>query len=65
MRKFASLLLLLSLFVGVFVIHGQDNVELTIATVNNPDMVVMESFTDAFEEANPGITLSWVVPARK
>ncbi|MEL7234930.1 MAG: extracellular solute-binding protein, partial [Chloroflexota bacterium] len=40
---------------------AQDSVELTIATVNNPDMVVMESFTDVFEAEYPGITLNWVV----
>ena len=34
---------------------------MTIATVNNPDMVVMEGFTEVFEEANPGITLNWVI----
>jgi sorbitol/mannitol transport system substrate-binding protein len=36
-------------------------VTLTIATVNNPDMQVMEGFTDVFEETYPGINLEWVV----
>lgn len=36
-------------------------VTLTVATVNNPDMQVMEGFTDVFEETYPGINLEWVV----
>lgn len=61
MNRFTSLLVLLSLVFGVFAASAQDSVELTIATVNNPDMIVMESFTEVFEEANPGISLNWVV----
>lgn len=38
-----------------------ETVTLTIATVNNPDMVVMEGFSDEFEAAHPGIELEWVV----
>lgn len=38
-----------------------EDVTLTIATVNNPDMKTMEGFTSVFEEAHPGITLEWVV----
>ncbi len=34
---------------------------LTIATVNNPDMVTMQKLTPEFEKANPGIKLNWVV----
>lgn len=61
MRRFAILLsLLLVVMVGVSVM-AQDTVELTIATVNNPDMVVMESFSAEFEAAYPGISLNWVV----
>jgi sorbitol/mannitol transport system substrate-binding protein len=33
---------------------------LTIATVNNGDMVRMQGLTDAFNEAHPDITLEWV-----
>src|SRR5579862_6371008 len=33
---------------------------LTIATVNNGDMIRMQRLTDDFTKANPGITLSWV-----
>jgi len=34
---------------------------ITIATVNNPDMVTMQKLTPEFEKANPGIKLNWVV----
>ncbi len=33
---------------------------LTIATVNNGDMIRMQKLTDDFTKANPGITLNWV-----
>ena len=38
-----------------------ETVTLTVATVNNPDMQVMQGFTDKFQEAYPGIELEWVV----
>ena len=38
-----------------------EEVTLTIATVNNPDMKVMEGLTAEFEEAHPGVKLEWVV----
>lgn len=41
--------------------HAQAQTEITVATVNNNDMVIMQSLTDAFEEAHPDITLDWVV----
>ena len=34
--------------------------ELTIATVNNGDMIRMQKYTDDFTAANPDITLNWV-----
>ncbi|TDX31427.1 sorbitol-binding protein /mannitol-binding protein [Modicisalibacter xianhensis] len=34
---------------------------ITVATVNNNDMVIMQSLTDQFEKAHPDITLDWVV----
>ena len=40
---------------------AEEAVTLTIATVNNPDMQVMESLTSEFEGAYPGIELEWVV----
>ena len=33
---------------------------LTIATVNNPDMIRMQTMTDDFTKANPDIKLNWV-----
>jgi len=35
--------------------------EITIATVNNPDMVTMQKLTPEFQKAYPDITLKWVV----
>lgn len=60
-KKFSLFFMLFALVIGSAAVTAQDNVELTIATVNNPDMVVMESFTSEFEAAYPGITLNWVV----
>ena len=34
---------------------------ITIATVNNGDMIVMQALSSAFEEAHPEISLDWVV----
>ena len=61
MRKFTLFFFIFTLVIGGATISAQDSVELTIATVNNPDMVVMESFSAEFEAAHPGITLNWVV----
>lgn len=61
MKKTLLLSVLLSLLLGLGVVSGQDTTEITIATVNNPDMQVMEGFTDEFESAYPNITLNWVV----
>ncbi|MCO7246324.1 sugar ABC transporter substrate-binding protein [Halomonas sp. Mc5H-6] len=44
-----------------FASQAQAETELTVATVNNNDMVIMQSLTDVFEEAHPDITLDWVV----
>jgi sorbitol/mannitol transport system substrate-binding protein len=38
-----------------------DKTTLTIATVNNNDMVIMQDLSDEFEKANPDIELDWVV----
>lgn len=40
---------------------AQGPTTLTIATVNNPDMVTMQKLTPEFEKLNPGIKLNWVV----
>ena len=34
---------------------------LTIATVNNGDMIVMQKLSQTFEKQNPGIKLDWVI----
>ena len=40
---------------------AQSATTITIATVNNPDMVTMQKLSPEFEAANPGIKLNWVV----
>ncbi|WP_088889439.1 ABC transporter substrate-binding protein [Leptolyngbya ohadii] len=40
---------------------GGGKTTLTIATVNNGDMVVMQKLSNQFEKANPDIGLNWVV----
>jgi len=61
MKKFYGLLIVLAFALSTAIAFAQDTVELTIATVNNPDMQVMESFTDVFEEQFPNISLNWVI----
>lgn len=39
---------------------AQDNVTLTVATVNNGDMIRMQGLTGEFTAAHPGITVEWV-----
>ena len=41
--------------------QAQAQTEITVATVNNNDMVIMQSLTDEFEKAHPDIELDWVV----
>jgi len=46
---------------SVFALAGIANAEtLTIATVNNGDMVRMQKLTDDFTKKNPGIDVKWV-----
>ena len=40
--------------------QAQDKTTLTIATVNNGDMIRMQGLTDDFESKNPDIALEWV-----
>lgn len=56
-RRLGRILLLL-LAAGC---DGDDRVELTIATVSNPDMRIMERLSGTFEAKHPGIRLRWVV----
>jgi sorbitol/mannitol transport system substrate-binding protein len=41
--------------------QSNEKTTLTIATVNNNDMVIMQDLSDEFEKANPNINLKWVV----
>ena len=41
--------------------QAAEKTRLTIATVNNGDMVVMQGLSSKFEQANPDIELRWVV----
>ncbi|MGD1920998.1 MAG: ABC transporter substrate-binding protein, partial [Pleurocapsa sp.] len=41
--------------------EAKDKTQLTIATVNNGDMVVMQDLSRKFEAENPDIELRWVV----
>lgn len=61
MKKVLFLFSIIAMTLGLGLTSAQDTVELTIATVNNPDMVTMEGFTAEFEAAHPDITLNWVV----
>lgn len=55
MKKFA--LLLAALLISGMVMA---QTVLTIASVNNPDMVTMQELSRVFEEANPDIQLEWL-----
>ena len=46
--------------VGMVGLAYADTTELTIATVNNGDMIRMQGLTDDFTAANPDIKLNWV-----
>jgi sorbitol/mannitol transport system substrate-binding protein len=48
-----------SLIAMISVAQAED-VTLTIATVNNGDMIRMQKYTDDFTATNPGIKLNWV-----
>ncbi|PVZ19994.1 MULTISPECIES: sugar ABC transporter substrate-binding protein [unclassified Pseudomonas] len=41
--------------------HAQADTTLTIATVNNSDMIRMQKLSKAFEDQHPDIKLNWVV----
>lgn len=58
MTRTQTLLLAASLLAGTPALAEST---LTIATVNNGDMVVMQKLSSAFEKAHPDIKLRWVV----
>ena len=68
MPRFAKVLV--TFLVGVMLVQllhacstseAAEKTRLTIATVNNGEMVVMQALSRKFEEANPDIELRWVV----
>ncbi len=60
MRSTAIALLAGAAFVaGTAAVQAADT-KLTIATVNNGDMIRMQKLTDDFKSKNPGIDLEWV-----
>lgn len=60
MRMKTALLCGLSSLVLAFAASAQAQTKLTIATVNNGDMIRMQKLTDDFKAKNPGIDLEWV-----
>lgn len=58
MKTLAALLLGATALVGT---HALAETTLTIATVNNNDMVVMQKLSKDFEAKNPDIKLNWVI----
>src|SRR4051794_37209046 len=48
-----------TILAGTATVHAETR--LTIATVNNGDMIVMQKLSNKFEQANPDIKLDWVV----
>src|SRR5262245_3612204 len=57
--KHVALSLLAVLLTGARVLAQQQTV--TIATVNNPDMIELKKLSAKFEADNPDIKLNWVV----
>ena len=41
--------------------HVASAENVTIATLNNPDMIELKKLSRAFEKANPDIQLKWVI----
>jgi len=59
MPRLRPLFVVLTALIALGLASAQTTV--TIATVNNPDMVVMQELSARFEAANPGIRLNWLV----
>lgn len=58
--KLRLLTLAFSLFFGAIVIQAQQT-SVTIAAVNNPDMLELKKLSAKFLEQNPNISLNWVI----
>jgi sorbitol/mannitol transport system substrate-binding protein len=50
----------LGIIAGLVMSASASAAELTIATVNNGDMIRMQKYTDDFKADNPDIKLNWV-----
>src|ERR1700757_5330742 len=59
MKRFASPLLAAVLLSALSAFAQQKTV--TIAVVNNPDMIELKKLSTKFEQSNPDIKLNWVV----
>jgi sorbitol/mannitol transport system substrate-binding protein len=53
--------ILVAALAGVFAASALAETQLTIATVNNHDMIVMQKLSKTFEQSHPDIKLNWVV----
>jgi sorbitol/mannitol transport system substrate-binding protein len=51
---------LCSLLLGATALHAEQST-VTIAAVNNPDMLELKKLSSKFEQNNPDITLKWVI----
>jgi sorbitol/mannitol transport system substrate-binding protein len=60
MKKMMTGVLGAMMFAGLATTALAEDVTLTIATVNNGDMIRMQKLTDDFTATNPGIKLNWV-----
>ncbi len=60
MNKMVTGVLGAMMFAGLATTALAEDTTLTIATVNNGDMIRMQKLTDDFTAANPGIKLNWV-----
>jgi sorbitol/mannitol transport system substrate-binding protein len=58
--KLRLLTLAFSLFFGAIVIQAQQT-SVTVAAVNNPDMLELKKLSAKFLEQNPNISLNWVI----
>jgi sorbitol/mannitol transport system substrate-binding protein len=59
MNRFAPTMLVAMLLTAITALADQKQV--TIAVVNNPDMIELKKLSSKFEEQNPDIKLNWVV----
>ena len=58
--KFPLATFLCSLVLGVTALRAEPTT-VTIAAVNNPDMLELKKLSSKFEQKNPNVTLKWVI----